>query len=737
MIIKRALYIFGNFVFLLVFYITVGGASVVYVADDGSGDYNCDGIDDQVQINQALDYVESIGGGTIYMKSGLFVISGPLNVGSNTILTGDSDTVLKLDDHVRFANNVPMILAEGAENIKIHGFEIDGNYENNDEWILGVPMYYMLIFMEDVDNIEVYDMYMHDNAYDLMHFNRCSNVSVHDNIARDQGHEFVWVFYCDGVNIYNNDISIQVNTGIRAEASKNMKIYNNKIYATVNSGYTGIYVQSYDKNSPVTSVEIYNNIIYNTMYAGIYACAYDYGDEHGTSGSNDLNNPSQASGLYIHDNIIYNTGLRTKLGSPMGGIYVGGFDNTRIENNIVDGVYGDGITIMYNKAPLTYSGIDVLVKNNIIVNSKEHPALPGSGYGIQNWEPSTHSVVAEYNDVYNNVGEYSGGSITYSNNMNIDPLFVDGANHDYHLQEGSGSWYEPGWVISDSLSQLMDSVFPLLSHSNNQGLNSKRVSIGVFGNTAQASKGIIDKFISLANSNFIMNIFGKEDVPEKIGVSDKAAVSDTFCDGMNITYGTVSIDGDLSDWQSTAGVTVSGKGSEDDTSATIKAMYDDTYLYLVYDVSDSDFQAKRVLSQGGLHLDDSVELYIDTLNNGGTSMQTDDYHFIINLNDGVIDDVGTGNGKDYDYVINMIKKVNLQGTVNNASDVDTGYIIEVAVPWSDIGGRSTNDIVGMLIAVNDMDIEDSLNKFNYCNIPLDSYAKPDNWFEATIVVPVK
>ncbi len=86
MIIKRALYIITIFVVLMVSHINVGGASVVYVADDG--------IDDHVEINKALDYVESIGG-TIYMKSGTFVNSGPLNVASNTILTGSYCCLIK------------------------------------------------------------------------------------------------------------------------------------------------------------------------------------------------------------------------------------------------------------------------------------------------------------------------------------------------------------------------------------------------------------------------------------------------------------------------------------------------------------------------------------------------------------------------------------------------------------------------------------------------------------------
>ncbi|WP_292471288.1 glycosyl hydrolase family 28-related protein, partial [Methanolobus sp.] len=210
---KRKMLMGAIFVFLLVSFTALGSATTVYVATDGSGDYNCDGKDDHVQINQALAYIHSIGGGTVYLKSGTYSAGDPVKIGDNTELTGDSNAKLMIENNAYFGNYVPLIKNMGSVgNIKIHGFELDGNYENNDEQILGVPMYYMLIFIQDVDNIEVYDMYMHDNAYDLTHFNRCSNVSVHDNIGRNQGHEFIWVFYCDGVEVYNNDMSTQINT---------------------------------------------------------------------------------------------------------------------------------------------------------------------------------------------------------------------------------------------------------------------------------------------------------------------------------------------------------------------------------------------------------------------------------------------------------------------------------------------------------------------------------------------
>ncbi|MEZ5336505.1 MAG: hypothetical protein R2741_15450 [Methanolobus sp.] len=80
----------------------------------------------------------------------------------------------------------------------------------------------------------------------------------------------------------------------------------------------------------MNSIEVYNNIVHNTRSAGIYAIAYDYGDEEGTTGRNDLTSKSQSSNLHIHHNIVYDTGLKNSMASPMGGIYVAGFDNTVI-----------------------------------------------------------------------------------------------------------------------------------------------------------------------------------------------------------------------------------------------------------------------------------------------------------------------------------------------------------------------------------------------------------------------
>ena len=70
---------------------------VITVAGDGSGDFNCDGKDDHVQINQALDYAANNPGTTVHLKGPFtYVIGDSLLIGSNTILEGDSGVTIKL-----------------------------------------------------------------------------------------------------------------------------------------------------------------------------------------------------------------------------------------------------------------------------------------------------------------------------------------------------------------------------------------------------------------------------------------------------------------------------------------------------------------------------------------------------------------------------------------------------------------------------------------------------------------
>ncbi len=122
---------------------------VVYVTNDGTGNFNTDGVDDHVEINQALDFVaNNVDFTTVYLKGpATYWINNTLYISSNTILEGDSNAVVKLVDQAEWGTSFqPLITQKGTSgnNITIRGFEVDGNRYNQSE-PGGDYVYYTLI----------------------------------------------------------------------------------------------------------------------------------------------------------------------------------------------------------------------------------------------------------------------------------------------------------------------------------------------------------------------------------------------------------------------------------------------------------------------------------------------------------------------------------------------------------------------------------------------------------------
>lgn len=112
--------------------------TIIYVATNGSGDFNCDGSNDQVEINKALAYVaENPQFTTVHLKGpNTYVISDSILIGNDTVLEGDHTAVIKLKDGANWPRDKPLITqmdSAGNHNITIKGFEIDGNHNKNDE----------------------------------------------------------------------------------------------------------------------------------------------------------------------------------------------------------------------------------------------------------------------------------------------------------------------------------------------------------------------------------------------------------------------------------------------------------------------------------------------------------------------------------------------------------------------------------------------------------------------------
>jgi parallel beta-helix repeat protein len=148
----------------------------------------------------------------------------------------------------------------------------------------------------------------------------------------------------------------------------------------------------------------------------------------------------------IMNNVIFNNALN--------GIFVEDTASANIVNNTISTNGWDGIGC--------YSGDGVEIKNNIVVEN----GIDGIS-AITTPEPTL-----SYNNVWNNAGwayyECSAGI----GDIVINPIFVDSAIFDFHLQNGS---------------PCIDAGDPLSDYSDEPNPNGTRINMGAYGGTSEAT----------------------------------------------------------------------------------------------------------------------------------------------------------------------------------------------------------------------------------------------------------
>ena len=510
-------------------------APIVYVARDGTGNFNCTGTNDQIQINQALQFVTGYPAyTTVHLKGpSTYVINDTILISNNTILEGDPNAVIKLADHAGWLTMKPLIQQKsnsGNDNITIRGFEVNVNYAGNSEITLGRGYYNVIYFIRS-NNIKVYNMYMHDGTGDGLRVNSCKNVQFYNNTIYKLGHDGLFAIGCQNVEAWNNRITCRTNSGLRDWNSNGVKFHDNVIdsFYHWSAGGPGIQIEK-STGGVVNDVEVYSNTIYNTYGPGIWMIAY--GDPY---------TKEEAQNVRIHHNTFYNTGTNPSI-DWVGGIVASGFYDTLIENNVFDSVYHAAIVHLTpsgannaaspagaNKAAspagavnyvrvgyddispadiikLAPVGSDVMppagapnlapvgngytttARNNIIVNTLKRTKDPnGTGYAVINYLPDTHTVTLENNCLYNNTGgNYKNASST--TDIYADPLFADQKNHNYYLKSKAGRWDGSHWVTDSISSMCIDAGYLSSDYSNEPEPNGGRINIGPHGNTIYASK---------------------------------------------------------------------------------------------------------------------------------------------------------------------------------------------------------------------------------------------------------
>jgi len=135
--------------------------------------------------------------------------------------------------------------------------------------------------------------------------------------------------------------------------------------------------------------------------------------------------------------------------------------------------------------------------------------------------------------------------------------------------------------------------------------------------------------------------------------------------------------------------TVNGT-KQPDFSAQWRAMYDNTYLYVLVEVKDATLKAPPY--GPNVYDDDAVEIYLDGNNEKATSYDANDHQF----------------GFDYGIAAttaNMYGSTTRTGIVYSIPAVSGGYNLAAKIPWTTIGGTAPTNgkLIGFDIDINDND----------------------------------
>ena len=231
-----------------------------------------------------------------------------------------------------------------------------------------------------------------------------------------------------------------------------------------------------------------NKFVLNTAVYGGAICCYNNAAPLITGNTITRNTSSFGGGIdcysYCSPVIIGNLITRNSAAYG-GGIRCYYYSSPQVINNtIADNAAtsaGGGIHArMYNSVTVTSS----ILWNNISPSGPEI-AIGGSAMLIVRCTDVMGGAAAVYADITS--------TITWSiGNLNLDPLFADSANGDYHLKSIRGRW-EPlagVWVIDPVSSMCIDSGDPSGAFANEPIPNGNQVDMGNYGNTREASKSI-------------------------------------------------------------------------------------------------------------------------------------------------------------------------------------------------------------------------------------------------------
>lgn len=169
------------------------------------------------------------------------------------------------------------------------------------------------------------------------------------------------------------------------------------------------------------------------------------------------------------------------------------------------------------------------------------------------------------------------------------------------------------------------------------------------------------------------------------------------------TNGRIKIDGDLNDWNDVAFSHFLPKDRYSNDSSFYALQWDKKNLYMAFRVKNYKLLAQHKERDAiGLHTDDGIEFLIDPNNDRNNDWKEDDIAYHVNILNQLLDEKGNDSeGFNRSWNGNVKSAVKVMGTVNDISDLDQGYMVELAISWEELGVLPTKELVmGINLCVN-------------------------------------
>jgi hypothetical protein len=143
---------------------------------------------------------------------------------------------------------------------------------------------------------------------------------------------------------------------------------------------------------------------------------------------------------------------------------------------------------------------------------------------------------------------------------------------------------------------------------------------------------------------------------------------------------------DAKEWKWEGNVIVDGEAEGSENKFIVFSRWNNDSLYFYFKVMDNCLRAYQTeQDHERLFLDDMVEVLIDTQNTKDSCWGEHDIVYHINLMGVKKDDRGTPECiTDPEWNGNARISVQLFGSLNDTTDIDTGYIVTLVLPWQEL-----------------------------------------------------